>query len=198
MRFFWAVWIGVWMVPGAYADDFFSPPQIAPQPPPWIQDAQQDGDSNDQNPNNNPNPNAPPPGFWGDEDPEEEEPSFRMRPSSPRSSNEKPKDNFQLTEPWNDVFGDDEIQRSCLGWGHPFLGVMLYQDHDSCNFVLSQTIETSKHNVRSLEDHTRSMILREVIKGNLTRDEAKSFEFRYEILMDVLMQANLEGCRCLQ
>lgn len=190
--------MGVLVVPGAFADDFFSPPQLEPQAPPWIQEAQKQQEAQDQaQPNGAPQDSGPPPGFWGEEE-EELPPRRTFTPSNRSSNNDKPKNSFQLTEPWNDVLGDDEERLSCLGWGHPFLGITMYQKEDGCAFILSQKIEQSKQDVRSLEDHTRRLILKKVIQGDIKREESKTYDFRYDLLTSVLQEAKIQGCKCLQ
>lgn len=185
----------LWISMG-YADDFFSPPDLDPGPPPWVQDNPPDADAPP------PPPGAdmgPPPGFWGDEDEFESDDSdgFGFSPS-PSSRDSKPKDSFQLIEPWDDVLGEDKKRKSCLGWGHPFLGVIMYQDQRSCSFGLSQKIEVAKQSIRSLEDQTRGLVLREVIAGKVTRDQSKNFKLQYDLIFDALQTANQQGCRCLE
>jgi len=184
------------------ADDFFSPPQLDPQPPPWIQEAEQgqpnvapQGQEQDGQ-NEAPSSEGPPPGFWGDE--EAEESDFSFSPRSAPTENAKPKDSFKLVEPWKDVLGEERDEQSCLGWGHPFLGITMFQNHSSCDFMLSQKVEESKNNVRSLEDHTRNLVLKEVIQGKVARDHSKKFVLNYDLLMEVLQEAKVDGCRCLQ
>jgi hypothetical protein len=180
------------------ADDFFAPSELEPSgiptPPPWVQQPESKPETQENVP---PPPPGPPPGFWGEEedDEEPEPPSFGGFGSSP--SNEKPKNSFQLVEPWNDPL-QERPPTDCLGWGHPFLGVNVYDRQPFCQFQLEQKIETSRQTIRALEDHTRSLILREAIKGNVTREQTKDVELQYDQLLDTLIMARVSGCKCLQ
>ncbi|MCB1197787.1 MAG: hypothetical protein KDK51_05395 [Deltaproteobacteria bacterium] len=188
----------IFAVSHAWADDFFSPPQLDPQPPPWIQDAENSQDQGNAN-SAPPNPSMPPPGFWGDDDDDDGGSSSGFSPSSSggSSSSGNSKDSFKLVEPWNDVLGEDAQNQNCLGWGHPFLGVTMYQKQNSCEFILNQKLQEANQDIRSLEDHTRSLVLKEVIRGNINRADSKVFEQKYDLVMDILLEAKREGCRCL-
>jgi|GEM_PF-5060152 len=190
------------------ADDFFNPPRLEQELPPWLQnesstDKAEMSPGSDTKVSDAPSSTSdqassgPPPGFWGDDDQDTEKGSgFSFGGGSKSSSGgDAPKDSFKIVAP--SATDRAKTKQTCLGWGHPFLGVTMYQKSNTCNFVLGQKIEASKQDVRSLEDHTRSEVLRQVIKGNIKREDSKALKLKYDLVLDILLEAEQTGCKCL-
>jgi hypothetical protein len=182
------------------ADDFFNPPPLNPELPPWMQD------SNTQTPPDQtaPDTSAPPapptiseePSFDGVD--EEGAPPFDFEGDSSSGVGGKGSDqgkaNFQiLDEVHLGKSGPD-----CVGWGNAFLGTKVFTSESFCRNELDQQLENARDKITNYADHAEKEVLRGVIKGKIPREKSKDFHLDFTELKNSLSLASKTGCKCLE
>jgi len=186
------------------ADDFFNPPPLNPELPPWMQES---NTSQPAQPSTTPPPDAsaPPPsmpddsGFdsgMGSDD--EGAPPFDFESGGGGGGggrgSDMGKDNFQIL---------DEVQRGksgpdCVGWGSAFLGTKVYTSESFCRNELDQQLENARDKINNYTDHAEKEVLRGVIKGKIQREKSKDFRLDFTELKNSLSLAGKNGCKCLE
>lgn len=186
------------------ADDFFNPPPLNPELPPWMQDNQKPADPNAGTaPPSDPNAATPAPAtpepipFEGSDD--EEAPSpFDMDGGGGGGGggrgSDQGKDNFQIL----DQVQHGKSSPDCVGWGSAFLGTKVYASESLCRNELDQQLENARDKINNYTDHTEKEVLRGVIKGKIAREKSKDFHLDFTDLKSSLSVAGKAGCKCLE
>lgn len=187
------------------ADDFFNPPPLNPELPPWMQEsnsapAQPQSPPGQGVPETSPPPMAEPMPFDGESSGEDDGGASPFDFDGGSSGGgggraaDQGKTNFQVL---------DEVQRGksgpdCVGWGSAFLGTKIYVSETMCRNELDQQLEVARDKITNYTDHTEKEVLRGVIKGKVPREKSKDFHLDFTELKNSLTTAAKSGCRCLE
>lgn len=187
------------------ADDFFNPPPLNPELPPWMQDsnsapAQPQSPPGQAVPDSAPPPMAEPMPFDGESSGEDDGGASPFDFDGGSSGggggrgSDQGKTNFQVL---------DEVQRGksgpdCVGWGSAFLGTKVYVSETMCRNELDQQLENARDKITNYTDHTEKEVLRGVIKGKVPREKSKDFHLDFTELKNSLSFAAKSGCKCLE
>lgn len=189
------------------ADDFFNPPPLNPELPPWMQEsnsqpAQPEGSPPPQGqapPDSSPPPMAEPMPFDGGDSGDEDGGAAPFDFDGGSSGGggrgtDQGKANFQVL---------DEVQRGksgpdCVGWGSAFLGTKVYTNESMCRNELDQQLEKSRDKITNYTDHAEKEVLRGVIRGKIAREKSKDFNLDFTELKNSLSFAAKSGCKCLE
>lgn len=188
------------------ADDFFNPPPLNPELPPWMQESNAPSQSGQSPPAQPAAPDAAAPAA-----PSTEEPSFDGSGAGDEEGapfdfesggggggggrgGDQGKDNFQIL---------DEVQRSkngpdCVGWGSAFLGTKVFTSESFCRNELDQQLENARDKITNYTDHAEKEVLRGVIRGKIPREKSKDFHLDFTELKNSLSLAAKTGCKCLE
>lgn len=201
MRFFSILTVSLIISSTSFADDFFNPPPLNPELPPWMQDNTQPAQPQQAQPV--PDASAPPPAeavpFDGGSEGDEEASPFDFGDGggggggSGRGSDQG-KDNFQIL---------DKVERSksgaeCVGWGSSFLGTKVFTSESFCRAELDQELENARDAINNYSDHTEKEVLRSVIKGKVSREKSKDFHLQFDSIKGAISLAGKTGCKCLE
>ena len=188
-------------------DDFFNPPPLNPEMPPWMQEsnsqpAQPQGSPQQGQPipdASSPPPMAEPMPFDGDfEDDGGGAAPFDFDGSGGGGGggrgSDQGKSNSQIL---------DQVQRGksgpdCVGWGSAFLGTKVFVSESMCRNELDQQLENARDKINNYTDHTEKEVLRGVIKGKIPREKSKDFHLDFTELKNSLTTAAKSGCKCLE
>ncbi len=184
------------------ADDFFNPPPLNPELPPWMQDANQAPASNTGQPATTPPPadaSAPPADTSsvpdsGSEDDEAAPFDFEGSGGGGGPARDQGKNSFQIVDQYNQNNKDQD----CVGWGSSFLGTKVFLSENLCRTELDQEIESARDTVNNYQDHTEKEVLRGVIRGKIPREKSKDFHLEFGSLRTSLGLAAKTGCKCLE
>jgi len=191
------------------ADDFFNPPPLNPELPPWMQESppasgQPQGNSppaGQPGQESAPPPTAEPVPFDGGEVSGDDEGGSPFDFDGGSSGgggggkgSDQGKSNFQIL---------DEVQRGksspdCIGWGSAFLGTKVFVSESMCRNELDQQLENARDKITNYTDHTEKEVLRGVIKGKIPREKSKDFHLDFTELKNSLSVAGKTGCKCLE
>lgn len=202
MRFFSILAVFLMISSASWADDFFNPPPLNPELPPWMQDNSQPAQPSQPQPAQ-PAPDGMAPTtteavpFDPSGSEEEEGSPFDFEGGGGGgggSGSDKGKDNFQIL---------DKVERSrsgaeCVGWGSSFLGTKVFNNESLCRAELDQELEHARDSINNYADHTEKEVLRNVIKGKVSREKSKDFHLQFDSLKGAISLAGKNGCKCLE
>ncbi|MCC7460338.1 MAG: hypothetical protein IT286_03450 [Proteobacteria bacterium] len=205
MRSIWVFSILLMISASSNADDFFNPPPLNPELPPWMQESSPPSNQPGSAPPPQPGPDSAPPmaepmPFDGDDEDGGAAP-FDFDGSSSGGGgggggrgSDQGKTSFQVL---------DEVQRGksgpdCVGWGSAFLGTKVYNSESMCRNELDQQLENARDKINNYTDHTEKEVLRGVIKGKIPREKSKDFHLDFTELKSSLSIAGKSGCKCLE
>lgn len=188
------------------ADDFFNPPPLNPELPPWMQDSAapaQPAQPGGQPAQAAPEATVPAPDFSTPDSSsgsdEEEGSPFDFEGGGGGGGGGKGSDqgkqNFQIL---------DKVDRSkssgsdCVGWGTSFLGTRVFTSESMCRNELDQQLENARDRINNYADFTEKEVLRGVIKGKISREKSKDFHLQFSSLKDAITLAGKTGCKCLE
>ena len=196
----------------SYADDFFNPPPLNPELPPWMQNSQdanqpqaqpqqqgQQPQAQPQAQSAQPSPEPAPTvdtGSSGGDDEEGGSP-FDFEGGSEGGGGggrDSGKNNFQVIQQDNGKKGD----RDCVGWGSSFVGTTIFTTEQTCQNELDQDVENARDTINNYADSTEKEVLRGVIKGKIPREKSKDFHLEFSSLKDSLILVAKSGCACLE
>lgn len=204
MKIFWASIFFIMISGTSMADDFFNPPPLNPELPPWMQNQQEQNQPNQQ-------PQQPAPDTSV---PAAEAPSFDSGSSSDEEDGGSPfdfeggseggggggrdsgKSNFQVLDPGSRQ--SQQNQQDCVGWGSSFLGTKIFTSESTCKIELEQDIENARDAINNYVDFTEKEVLRGVIRGKIAREQSKDFQLDFTSLKNSLISAAKTGCSCLE
>lgn len=204
MRWFGLAVIFIMISATSNADDFFNPPPLNPELPPWMQESNTppagnapaqpapDGSAAPSSPEPAPSFDAP----AGDE--EEGAAPFDFEGGGGGGGggrgSDQGKQNFQIL---------DEVQKSksgadCIGWGSAFLGTKVFTTEAFCRNELDQQLENARDKISNYTDHAEKEVLRDVIKGKIAREKSRDFHLDFTMLKNSLTFTAKTGCKCLE
>lgn len=182
------------------ADDFFNPPPLNPELPPWMQESGSQPPPSTAPAPDSTAPASPPSGddsgFSAGDD--EGSPPFDFEPGDGGGGggrgSDQGKNNFQIME---DV-QHNKSGPDCVGWGSAFLGTKVYTSESFCRNELDQQLENARDTINNYTDHTEKEVLRGVIRGKIPREKSKDFHLDFTDLKNSLSLAGKTGCKCLE
>lgn len=188
------------------ADDFFNPPPLNPELPPWMQNQQdpnqqpQQGQQPQQAVPDNSAPAAEAPSFDSGMEEDDSSSPFDFESGSDGGGGggggrDQGKPNFQVLD---QGIPSQQNQQDCVGWGSSFLGTKIFTNESSCKIELEQDIENARDAINNYVDYTEKEVLRGVIKGKIARDKSKDFALDFTSLKNSLIMAAKTGCSCLE
>ena len=121
-------------------------------------------------------------------DPFDEDDSGGGGGGSSAPSRKEGKQSFVLLNP--------EENRSCPKWTHQLDTKATFDDQDACLSSLEKSAKTSKENILKSEDTLERAKLKSVIKGDMTRDDSKSYKVSHERLRGSIDRALKKRCAC--
>lgn len=204
MRFLGFLLFLIMISASSMADDFFNPPPLNPELPPWMQESNSPSQPSGQ-PAQPSAPDSAAPAAPSSEEPsfdggagEEEGAPFDFESGGGGGGGgrggDQGKDNFQIL---------DEVQRSksgpdCVGWGSAFLGTKVFVSESFCRNELDQQLENARDKITNYTDHAEKEVLRGVIRGKIPREKSKDFHLDFTELKNSLSLAAKTGCKCLE
>ncbi len=180
------------------ADDFFNPPPLNPELPPWMQNSAPAGNEQPPQGQAQPAPDSAPADTSGDTTPDEEDSAAPFDFESGSSdgggaARDQGKSSFQVLDQMS-----QGQQQDCIGWGSAFLGTKVFPNQSACHNELDQNIENARDSVNNYTDHTEKEVLRGVIRGKIPREKSKDFHLDFSMLKNALSMAAKTGCTCLE
>lgn len=190
------------------ADDFFNPPPLNPELPPWMQNQQGQNQPNQQPAQAQPVPDTSAPAAEapsvdsgsssGDE--EDGGSPFDFEGGSEGGGGgggrDSGKSSFQVLDPGSRQ--SQQNQQDCVGWGSSFLGTKIFTSESTCKIELEQDIENARDAINNYVDYTEKEVLRGVIRGKIAREQSKDFQLDFTSLKNTLISAAKTGCSCLE